>query len=61
MSNSIDLDLVGPDLDPNCLQKLSSDDTSRQTDSVSRKSDIGKLFVITGIVVPTKSGSSKTQ
>ena len=32
MSNSFDLDqarhFVGPDLGPNCLQKLSADDTS---------------------------------
>ena len=40
VSNSLDLDLVGPDLDPDCLQKLSSDDTSRETVSVSHKSDI---------------------
>ena len=34
MSNSLDLDqarhFVGPDLDPNCFQRLSADDTSRQ-------------------------------
>ena len=34
MSNSLDLDqaqhFVGPDLAPNCLKKLSADDTSRQ-------------------------------
>ena len=34
MSNRLDPDqarhFVGPDLDPNCLQKLSADDTSRQ-------------------------------
>ena len=34
MSNRLDLDqaqhFVGPDLVPNCLQKLSADDTSRQ-------------------------------
>ena len=34
MSNSLDPDqarhLVGPDLCPNCLQRLSADDTSRQ-------------------------------
>ena len=34
MSNSLDPDqarhFVGPDLDPNCLQMLSADDTSRQ-------------------------------
>ena len=34
MSNSLDLDqtrhLVGPDLCPNCLQRLSVDGTSRQ-------------------------------
>ena len=33
-SNSLDPDqarlFVGPDLDPNCLQRLSADDTSRQ-------------------------------
>ena len=33
VSNSLDLDhaqqYVGPDLGPNCLQKLSTDDTSR--------------------------------
>ena len=33
MSNSLDPDQarrsVGPDLDPNCLPKLSADDTSR--------------------------------
>ena len=35
MSNSLDLDqarhLVGPDLGPNCLQRLSADDTCRQS------------------------------
>ena len=34
MSNSLDPDqarhFVGPDLDPNCLRRLSADDTSRQ-------------------------------
>ena len=34
MSNSLDPDqsrhFVGPDLGPNCLQRLSADDTSRQ-------------------------------
>ena len=34
MSNSLDPDqannFVGPDLDPNCLQRLSAEDTSRQ-------------------------------
>ena len=34
VSNSLDLDqarhFVGPDLGPNCLQRLSADDTSRQ-------------------------------
>ena len=34
MSNILDPDqarqLVGPDLGPNCLQRLSADDTSRQ-------------------------------
>ena len=34
MSNSLDPDQdrqnVGPDLDPNCLQRLSADDSSRQ-------------------------------
>ena len=34
MSTSLDLDqarhFVGPDLGPNCLQRLSADDTSRQ-------------------------------
>ena len=34
MSNSLDPDqarrVVGPDLGPNCLQRLSADDTSRQ-------------------------------
>ena len=34
VSNSLDSDqarqFVGPDLDPNCLQKLSAEDTSRQ-------------------------------
>ena len=34
MANSLDPDqarhFVGPDLDPNCLQRLSADDTSRQ-------------------------------
>ena len=35
MSNSFDLDqgrqFVGPDLGPNCLQRLSADDTRRQS------------------------------
>ena len=35
MSNSLDLDqarhVVGPDLGPNCLQRLSADDTCRQS------------------------------
>ena len=35
MSNSLDLDQarqnVGPDLVPNCLQRLSADDTCRQS------------------------------
>ena len=35
MSNSLDLDQarqnVGPDLGPNCLQRLSADDTRRQS------------------------------
>ena len=35
MSNSLDLDqarhFVGPDLGPNCLQRLSADDTRRQS------------------------------
>ena len=39
--NSLDTDqaqhFVGPDLGPNCLQKLSADDTSRQT--------VGMVFV----------------
>ena len=39
MSNSLDLDqarhLVGPDLDPNCLQRLSADDSSKE--SVTRQ------------------------
>ena len=30
VSNSLDLIFIGPDLGPNCLQKLSADDTSRQ-------------------------------
>ena len=30
VSNSLYQDLVGPGLDPNCLQLLSADDTSRQ-------------------------------
>ena len=34
VSNSLDPDqaqhLVGPDLDPNCLQRLSAEDNSRQ-------------------------------
>ena len=34
LSNSLDPDqarhFVGPDLDPNCLQRLSADNTSRQ-------------------------------
>ena len=34
MANSLDPDqalhFVGPDLDPNCLQRLSADDTGRQ-------------------------------
>ena len=34
MSNSLDPDqarqFIGPDLGPNCLQKLSAEDTSRQ-------------------------------
>ena len=39
MSNSLDPDqahcFVGPDLGPNCLQKLSVDDTSRQNSLVA--------------------------
>ena len=35
MSNSLDLDqarhFVGPDLGPNCLQRLTADDTCRQS------------------------------
>ena len=35
MSNSLDLDqarhFVGPDLGPNCLQRLTADDTRRQS------------------------------
>ena len=35
LSNRLDQDqarhLVGPDLGPNCLQRISADDTSRQT------------------------------
>ena len=35
MSNSLDLDqarhFVGPDLGPNCLQRLSADDSRRQS------------------------------
>ena len=30
VSNSLDLDQVGPELGPNCLQSLSADDTSIQ-------------------------------
>ena len=30
MSKSLDPDQAGPDLVPNCLQKLSAEDTSRQ-------------------------------
>ena len=39
MSNNLDLDqardFVGPDLGPNCLQKLSADDISRQRDKLA--------------------------
>ena len=39
MSNSLDPDqaphFVGPDLGPNCLEKLSADDTSKQRVKVS--------------------------
>ena len=31
VSNSSNPDQVGPDLGPNCLQRLSADDTSRQS------------------------------
>ena len=39
MSNSLDPDqarhLFGSDLDPNCLQRLSADDTSRQRATIN--------------------------
>ena len=42
MSNSLDPDqnrhYVSPDLGPNCLQRLSADDTSKNTLSVAGKS-----------------------
>ena len=45
MSNSLDPDqarrIVGPDLGPNCLPKLSADDTGRQR--VKRNKDADKL------------------
>ena len=31
---------VGPDLGPNCLQRLSADDTIRQRDNVNVKTEI---------------------
>ena len=41
MSNSLDPDqarrFVGPDLGPNCLPRLSADDTGRQRVKVNRK------------------------
>ena len=43
VSNSLDQDLarrfVGPDLDPNCLQMLSADDTKRQSQEFQRTVD----------------------
>ena len=45
VSNRFDLDqvrhLVGPDLGPNCLQKLSADDTRRQSSFFSVGPDLG--------------------
>ena len=47
MSNNLDPDkaghFVGPGLGPNCLQRLSADDTSRQRVKVVR---IGSLDII---------------
>ena len=42
-SNSLDPDLVGPDLGPNCLQNLAADDTSRQKVNYSL-CDTAKIF-----------------
>ena len=53
MSNSLEPDQaplsVGPDLGPNCLQKLSADDTSRQKlkmNSASFKASVQILYII---------------
>ena len=61
MSNSLDLDqarhFVGPDLGPNCLQRLSADDTlglSRYAISVSRYIAIcaKHIAIISQYIVP---------
>ena len=58
VSNNLDLDQarrsVGPDLGPNCLQRLSADDTSRQMgkgghqipSNINRESKKKKSFVV---------------
>ena len=53
MSNSLDPDqarrIVGPDLGPNCLPRLSADDTSRQRVNIDRSMhlclQLGKFLV----------------
>ena len=46
----LDLDqarhFVGPDLGPNCLQKLSADDTSRQRVDMSRIHVLSVIFCV---------------
>ena len=50
MSNSLDPDqarhLVGPDLDPNCLQSLSADDTSRQRVTINRPARLILILIV---------------
>ena len=45
MPSSFDADharrFVGPDLDPNCLQRQSADDTSKQNRELMRNSELG--------------------
>ena len=53
MSHSLDPDkaqhIVGPDLDPNCLQRLSADDTRRQKVKVTFSLELSTTACVCGI------------
>ena len=61
VSNSLDPDqnrhFVGPDLDANCLQTLSADDTSKQSYQMSIDMRLPKMWLcITGDFLPFSFG-----